>query len=213
MALNEGLFVGERAPQRAGRCVRGWSADSEMFIDIHDLELHPLDFRQEFRPEVIDFGPEVHQTSALKTKGRAELLEELPGGRGKKIQDIRVRGNLSVDLELSCARCLEPVAHEVLKDFDLFYRPQGMNAGQEELTITDAEAEIGYYSGEGLVLEDVLREQVLLALPLKTICREDCKGLCPQCGKNRNYETCTCEAATTDPRWDALRGIKDKLQG
>ena len=52
----------------------------------------------------------------------------------------------------------------------------------EELSVTSAEAEISYYQGEGLLLEDVLREQVLLAVPLRAICREDCKGLCPQCG-------------------------------
>ena len=59
--------------------------------------------------------------------------------------------------------------------FDLLYRPLGTDSGREELSVTDAEAEIGYYQGEGLLLEDALREQVLLALPLKTICREDCK--------------------------------------
>ncbi|MFB3918241.1 MAG: DUF177 domain-containing protein [Terriglobales bacterium] len=182
-----------------------------MYIDIHELELHAIDFRQEFRPEAIDFGPDVQQTGNLKTNGRAELVEELRG-RGESVQDIRVRGDLAAEFELSCARCLEPVAHTVMRDFDLLYRPQGVDAGQEELTISGAEAEIGYYTGDGLLLEDVLREQVLLALPLKTVCREDCKGLCPQCGNNRNYESCTCGPAA-DPRWEALKGIKDKLQG
>lgn len=190
-----------------------WAARvSKMFIDIHQLELHAIDFRQEFRPEVIDFGPEVHQHGNLKTKGRADLVEELQGGRGKKIQDIRVRGDLAAEFELSCARCLESMGHKVVKEFDLLYRPQGVDAGHEELTVTDAEAEIGYYTGGGLLLEDLLREQVLLALPLKAVCREDCKGLCPRCGKNRNYESCTC-GPNADPRWEALKGIKDKLQG
>jgi uncharacterized protein len=63
--------------------------------------------------------------------------------------------------------------------FDLLYRPLGTDSGHEELSVTDAEAEIGYYEGEGLLLEDTLREQVLLALPLKTICRDGLQGLCP----------------------------------
>jgi uncharacterized protein len=62
------------------------------------------------------------------------------------------------------------------------------------------------------LLEDVLREQVLLAVPLKAICREDCKGLCPQCGKNLNLETCSCDNAITDPRWGALKDLRSKLQ-
>src|SRR5947199_407510 len=65
---------------------------------------------------------------------------------------------------------------------------------------------------EGLMLEDVLREQVLLSVPLKALCREDCKGLCPTCGKNRNTEPCSCPPALGDPRWSALRDIREKLE-
>ena len=99
-----------------------------------------------------------------------------------------------------------------LKNFELLYRPQGSDAGKEELSVTAAEAEVGYYQGEGLLLEDVLREQVLLALPLKAICREDCKGLCPHCGRNLNQEQCNCAETPDDPRWSALKDIREKLQ-
>ena len=75
-----------------------------------------------------------------------------------------------------------------------------------------AEAEIGYYQGEGLLLEDVLREQVLLAVPLKVTCREDCKGLCPVCGKNRNTEPCSCAPLMGDPRWSPLKELREKLE-
>jgi uncharacterized protein len=102
--------------------------------------------------------------------------------------------------------------HEVSRSFDLLYRPLGTDAGHEELSVTDAEAEIGYYEGEGVLLEDVLREQVLLAVPLKVVCREDCKGLCPLCGKNRNEDQCACEQQLDDPRWSALSEIRDKLK-
>jgi uncharacterized protein len=93
----------------------------------------------------------------------------------------------------------------------LLYRPLGSDAGRDELSVTDAEAEIGYYQGEGLLLEDAVREQVLLALPLKLICREDCKGLCPQCGKNLNEGACSCAAPLQDLRWSGLKEIRDKL--
>ncbi len=87
------------------------------------------------------------------------------------VQDIRVKGKLETSLEVACARCLDPVVHQVERSFDLLYRPLGTDSGHEELSVTDAEAEIGYYPGAGLLLEDTLREQVLLALPLKTVCR------------------------------------------
>jgi uncharacterized protein len=118
---------------------------------------------------------------------------------------------LETSLEVPCARCLYPVVHPVERSFDLLYRPLGIDSGHAELSVTDAEAEIGYYEGEGLLLEDALREQVLLALPLKTICREDCKGLCAHCGKNLNEVQCSCVDAVEDPRWSALKEIRDKL--
>ena len=79
------------------------------------------------------------------------------------------------------------------------------------MSVTGAEAEIGYYQGEGLLLEDALREQVLLALPLKVICREDCKGLCPHCGANLNDGQCSCADDVDDPRWTALKDLRSKL--
>jgi uncharacterized protein len=79
------------------------------------------------------------------------------------------------------------------------------------MSVTDAEAEIGYYQGEGILLDDVVREQVLLAAPLKVTCREDCKGLCPHCGKNLNQEQCSCAVALEEPRWAPLKEIRGKL--
>lgn len=182
-----------------------------MLIEIAELELHPIDFQEEFPPDAIDLGADVRQTSVLKASGRAQLVEE-HHGKHKVIQDIRLQGDLATRLELSCARCLEPVAQNVARAFDLLYRPLGTDAGNAELSVTAAEAEIGYYQGEGLLLEDVLREQVLLAVPLKAICREDCKGLCPVCGKNRNNELCSCAPAAGDPRWEALKDLREKLE-
>ena len=182
-----------------------------MLIEIQELELHPVEFREEFSPGAIDLGPDLRQRSALRSEGRADLVEEHHGKR-TVIQDIRLKGKLDTTIEVACARCLEPVVHEVMREFELLYRPQGSDAGHEELSVTDAEAEIGYYQGKGLLLEDTLREQVLLAVPLKTVCREECKGLCPQCGKNLNEGPCSCVPPAADPRWSALKEIRDKLQ-
>jgi uncharacterized protein len=182
-----------------------------MFLDIKELELHPLDFKEEFEPDVIDLGGEARQRTPLKASGHAEIVEE-HHGKHQIIKDIRLRGRLSAGLELQCARCLEPVNQDVVRDFELLYRPLGADAGRDELSVTDAEAEIGYYQGDGILLEDVLREQVLLALPLKVTCREDCKGLCPHCGKNLNEEQCSCSVPMEDPRWAALKEIRDRIE-
>ncbi|HLK33379.1 MAG TPA: DUF177 domain-containing protein [Terriglobales bacterium] len=182
-----------------------------MLISIQELELHRIDFREEIGPDVIDYGADIHQQSALRSAGHAELVEERRGHRGS-IEDIRVVGDFATRLELNCARCLEPVSRDISGDFDLLYRPRGADSGVDERTVSGDEAEVSYYTGEGVLLEDVLREQVLLAVPLKTVCREDCRGLCPHCGRNLNFEQCNCSEPLEDPRWSALKEIKDKLQ-
>jgi uncharacterized protein len=182
-----------------------------MFLDIKVLALHPLEFAEEFQPDVIDLGGEARLRGPVKASGRVEVVEE-HHGKHQVIKDIRLRGRLLAGLELQCARCLEPLRQDVKREFELLYRPLGADAGRDELSVTDAEAEIGYYQGDGLLLEDVLREQVLLALPLKVTCSEDCKGLCPQCGKNLNQEQCSCSTEVEDPRWAALKDVRDRLE-
>jgi len=181
-----------------------------MFFEIKDLELHPVEFAEMFEPGVIDLGTDYRQITPIESSGRADLVEE-HHGKHKIIQDIRVQGQLATRLEMACARCLEPITQDVKRDFDLLYRPQGADAGRDEMSVTDAEAEISYYEGEGLPLEDVVREQVLLAAPLKVTCREDCKGLCPHCGKNLNEGQCLCAVEEEEPRWAALKEIRNKL--
>src|ERR1700758_2554095 len=195
-------------PRAVSRDCRG---DFAMFLDLKELEVHPLDFEEELPPDTIDLGGEARQSAPLKTSGHAQVVEEHHGKR-KIIKDLRLKGRLSVGLELQCARCLEPVPQQINRDFELLYRPLGADAGRDGLSVTDAEAEIGYYQGDGLVLEDVLREQVLLALPLKITCRADCKGLCPQCGKNLNQEQCSCSKEVEDPRWAALKDVRSRLE-
>jgi len=147
----------------------------------------------------------------LHSQGRAELLVE-HRGHHQDVEDIRLVAAVEARLEFSCARCLEPVEQDVNKSFDLIYRPLGVDRRADESAISEAETEIGYYQGEGLLLEDVLREQVLLTVPVRALCSDQCKGLCPQCGRNLNVEQCDCEQHVIDPRWNALSDIKKKLQ-
>jgi uncharacterized protein len=181
-----------------------------MLIRVADLWLHKLEFNQDFQPGAIEFGLDVTQLGPLHADGRAEVIVEHRGHK-QHVEDIRLVGKLDAAMEINCARCLDPVKYEVNRAFDLLYRPLGVDRRAEQVAISEADTEIGYYEGEGLLLEDVLREQVLLASPLKLVCREECKGLCPKCGANLNLETCKCQQAA-DPRWAALSELKNKLQ-
>jgi uncharacterized protein len=182
-----------------------------MFISVRELELHEVEFSQEFRPQVIDFGPDIRLQTPLRASGRAQLIEERRG-RKSAVEDIRLIGDYSTRIEVRCARCLEPVSRDLASQFDLLYRPLGVDAGPDERAVQPAETEIGYYQGEGLLLEDVLREQVLLAVPIKLICSEQCRGMCPRCGQNLNVEQCACAEPLASDRWAALKDIREKLK-
>jgi uncharacterized protein len=181
-----------------------------MKIRVQDLEVRKLEFELQFQPGEIDFGSEVRQVGPLLTDGRAELIREHHGGR-QTVDDIRIVGKLDGRVEVSCARCLEPVEIPVSRSFDLLYRPLDSERGPDEVSIHEADTEISFYSGGGMELEEALCEQVLLAVPIKALCRYDCKGLCSVCGVNRNQQPCQC-LQSQDPRWAALGDLKDKLQ-
>jgi uncharacterized protein len=182
-----------------------------MLITVLDLEREPLEFDLALEPGASDYGEELVQKGPLAVQGRAEVIEEHRGPRDI-ISDIRLRGTYKGEVEVPCARCLEPVTHAVEGQFDLIFRPLGVDQGASDHAISTSETEIGYYQNGGLALEDVLREQVLLSLPVRTLCRQDCKGLCPHCGRDLNSESCTCETASSDPRWSALSNLGSRIK-
>jgi uncharacterized protein len=172
-----------------------------MFLSIKEMEVRKVRFAETFEPGQIDFQDvEVQQVGPLQVEGVAELLANSEG-------EVRIRGKLSVEMKSDCDRCLGEALYPLNADLDLFYRPMSYIARDEEIKIDEGEAEIGFYAGEGMELEDILREQVLLLLPMQKICREDCRGICPLCGKNRNEADCQCKVETADDRWKALRDI------
>jgi uncharacterized protein len=182
-----------------------------MEFKVIELEKEPVEFDLQIQPGSIDYGDEATQSGPLSTSGRAEVLHEHRGPK-EIVSDIRLRGHFSGDFEVPCARCVEPVSIGLDSDFDLIFRPVGVDSGPQERSITAEETEIGYYQKDSLSLEDVLREQVLLSLPARTLCKPDCKGLCPRCGQNRNTDSCSCEQEASDARWEALAGLRGKVK-
>jgi uncharacterized protein len=182
-----------------------------MEFKVSELEREPIEFDLELAPGAVDFGEEAMQKGLLAASGRAEVLHEHRGPRDI-VADIRLRGRFAGKFEVPCARCVEPVEIPLSADFDLIFRPAGADAEAPERSITAPETEIGYYQKDSLWLEDVLREQVLLSLPAKALCKPDCKGLCPRCGENRNIQPCNCEEGPSDPRWEAMAGLRGRIK-
>ena len=124
---------------------------------------------------------------------------------------FRLAGTVSTVLELACSRCLEPFRLPVDSAFDVRYLPQSENAGDEreieEDDLTDA-----FYRDESIDLGQLMDEQFYLALPMKPLCRQACKGLCPSCGTNLNDATCECQVRWEDPRLAALKALMNRDQ-
>lgn len=172
-----------------------------MFFHVRDLEVRAGRFDVELPAGAIEYlDPKLRQTSVLKAAGIVELVTGALG-------EIRVKGHLSVRMEADCDRCLEPAPLPIDSDFALYYRPVEIGY-QEETALDEGEAEMGFYDSDGFELNDVLREYVLLALPMQRLCTADCKGICPVCGQNRNQKECGCRTAQADDRWAALKQLQ-----
>jgi len=121
---------------------------------------------------------------------------------------FRLEGTAKTELELSCGRCLEPYRMPIDAAFDLRYLPASEGSGGDEREVAEEDLDTSIYRDDQIDLNEVLREQFYLALPMKPLCREDCAGLCPRCGTNRNTGTCSCATEWEDPRLAPLKGLK-----
>ena len=119
----------------------------------------------------------------------------------------RLAGHVSGELGLTCSRCLEPFRLAVASDFDLRYVPRIENTGEGEEEVEEDDLSTAYYENDEIDLRGLIMEQFQLALPMKPLCRDDCRGLCPNCGTNLNVGTCECNATWVDPRFDALKAL------
>ncbi len=170
-----------------------------MFLNVKELAVRKVRIHKSYAPGSMDIHTgEFRQVEPLEVRATAELVDG----------QIRVFGSLHTRLELLCARCLDAVLEEVSKDFDLYYRPVSTIAREEEVHLKEDDTEIAFFQGDGLFLADVLAEQVNLAVPMKVICRSDCRGLCPTCGANLNHEECHCESRAADPRLAPLARLR-----
>jgi uncharacterized protein len=177
----------------------------QYFVDLKDLVSDKISFSASFEPGVVDFGSEnVRQVGVLDWAATAERAGE----------EIRINGTLSATMESMCSRCLEPARVGISKPFDLFFRErdEAMFDEDEEVELNDVDTRTAFFTGTKLAMGDILREQILLALPMKALCGVDCKGLCPTCGTNLNSGSCNCPKEDFNPHMDTLLEIKRRLE-
>jgi len=125
---------------------------------------------------------------------------------------FRLVGRTATVLELPCSRCVEPFRMPVAAGFDLRYVPVEEMTTEDDREVRDDDLETSYYRDDEIDLAELMREQFYLALPMKPLCGDGCKGLCGQCGTNLNVETCACAPAWEDPRLAPLKTLSKRVQ-
>jgi uncharacterized protein len=169
-----------------------------MFIDLANVTATRKKLKAKFASNEIDLdGGDVWLAGPAEFRGEAQLLA------GK----VHIRGIVAADVETNCSRCLEPVTRRVEAAFDDVFVDSKEETTAGEMQVADADLDEQLVIGGKVDLVDVIREQILLAMPEQIYCRENCLGLCPKCGENRNLIDCNCADDDIDPRWAALKNL------
>jgi uncharacterized protein len=169
-------------------------------IDISGLEQEPLHFDERFAVE-----PERLDNEVVATPVTVQLEGDVRAEAGAVFVTGRVRARGTV----ACSRCLEDVDWTVDEPMSLEYRWAESAPLEDEIGLDDDDLDVSFLEGSELDLLELAAEQILLALPMRILCDEDCRGLCPTCGANRNAgEACSCPP-DVDPRWQALAALKN----
>lgn len=167
-------------------------------ISLEAAEQHPVpfDFELEFPLSGIDREPLV-ELSPVRFSGQVMPIE---GG-------FSLDGLLGYDGRLECSRCLAAYPFRSQEAFSLVLYPH--EKGQDpERELGRDELDVFFYDDPEVPVAPMVEERIQMAVPMKPLCREDCRGLCPACGADLNQGDCACNAKTIDPRWEALQKLK-----
>lgn len=174
-----------------------------MRIEVESLTGAGKPFAHTYRPEEVSLDEDEH--ARLTSRAAVE------GTASRKGEEIRLRGTINAEVEVLCDRCLAAVRLPLEVEFDTAFVPQAAEAGRaENVELLTADMGLAAYEGDAVDLDELVREQIMLALPSRRLCREECKGLCPKCGADLNAGECDCERGEIDPRWSALAGLKNE---
>jgi len=170
-----------------------------MRIELENLEGGKGGFAHVYQPD--DLNP---------VDERIRLIEPVAVDGNVRLArtEIFVNGHIHTRVQVECDRCLQPVELPVSADFSLEYIPGSAYESSEVAELTDAEMSVSVFDGDAIDVDEIVKEQILLGVPTRMLCREDCKGFCPKCGADRNTGECNCETKEIDPRWAALKNLK-----
>jgi uncharacterized protein len=170
-----------------------------MRIEVDRLEEPDLTFSQAYEVESLPLDDEdVRLTEPAEVRGRIK----------RSGKEVELRGELRAKVEAVCSRCLKPVEFPIQAEFAERFVPAVSWRAEEQHELQEEDLNLSVFDGEAIELDDLVREEILLAMPGHVLCREDCKGLCPTCGIDRNTGSCQCEFSDGDSRWEKLKNLR-----
>ena len=169
-----------------------------MRIELVNLERGRADFVRVYQPDELNgFDDRVSLAAPVNVTGRVRLAGA----------EVFVNGHIETRAQVECDRCLKPIELPVNVDFDLQYITGGAYESSGAAELTEEELSVSVFDGEAIDVDEIVKEQVLLAVPTRMLCRPDCKGICPDCGIDKNTVDCACGSNEVDPRWAALKNL------
>ncbi len=166
-----------------------------MKILLSDITDDGLDLELEFEEPLV--SEPLRLLSPVKARLRIEKVSS----------EVFAKGEVSAAIELQCSRCLKKFSKTIEANVNVVYHPVEELKGEEKHEIKEDELDMGFYKGEELDVHDIVTEQIILSVPMKPLCSESCKGICPKCGADLNVNTCSCGMKEPDPRLAVLKKL------
>lgn len=169
-----------------------------MRIELVNLEHGRADFAHVYQPDELgSFDERVSLVGPVEVKGKVRVVGP----------EVFVNGHVETRAQVECDRCLKQVELPVDADFDLQYIPGEEYESSAVAELTDEVMSVSVFDGDAIDVDEIVKEQILLAVPTRVVCQPDCKGICPVCGSDKNTGECDCESTEIDPRWAALKNL------
>ena len=170
-----------------------------MRIDIEKLEGLGGKFSKSYEVDELPLGEtDVRLVAPVRITGR---------GRHDG-NEVELRGELKTEIEVACGRCLQPVRSPIVTEFEERFVPSVDWRDEEYHELKPEDLNLAVFSGEAIDLDELVREEILLAVPGHILCHDDCKGLCAVCGTDKNLKSCGCEEKQIDSRWQKLKELQ-----
>lgn len=170
-----------------------------MRIELENLEKAGGHFAREYQIGELAFDDEdLHLVEPVRVSGRIR----------RKQDAVELRGKLVTKVAVPCGRCLKSVELPVEVEFTERFTSAVAWKHEEQHELRPEDLDLALFDGQGIELDDLVKEEIMLAMPGHTWCREQCRGLCPNCGTDLNENSCDCATNRIDSRWEKLKDLR-----